>query len=475
MTGILKLEDSQEVQISLKFFEKVPLRTFTIKLPNSASHILYFPLETSENPSQASFRTLTHDSSLSLFSLPLTSPINSSQIHYISLEKLLELLTSFEYQTPEIFNTVLYGYCFFLSEKLLFQHLISRFRLTSPINLAKNEHQLFAKKMLKIIQIKVLIFLQHWFKNQKFSLILQDAHSEELFVELLYLIFNSETAGKWIKDPIYRFFDELEELAFLRNREKNRKKHTFTCFIENFLNKGLSLVRNQRKELAQCFSLFDQRNFEKIAIKELIYKRNLRKDDNRNYYRFIDSFNFLAKFTSFLLVKVAQNYARITLFENIVDFIEELIKLNNFHSSFAVFLGIRNSAILRLKPVLEGKISRNYRIKLEKLGEIFENNKNFREILMKCSLPCVPALSFFTKELSFLEEFFKIKEKNKDEEKMVDFARASKLAEIVKKIELFRTRKYEFSKKYCEEFIRDFECLPNIDEDTLYELSKLVL
>jgi len=428
----------------------------------------------SKNPTINSEETINSSDSLCL---SMNFPINSSQIHYISPEKLVELLTSFEYQNPEIFNTVLYGYYFFINEKDLFHHLISRFRLNSPLNLARNEHQLFSKKILKIIQIKVLIFLQHWFKNHKNTLIYQDFHTEELFVELLYLIFNSENAGKWLKDPIYRFFDELEELAFLRNREeKTRKSHNFTCFIDNFLVKGISLIKNKRKELAQCFCLFDEKNLQNISIKELIIKRNLRKDDNRNYYKFIDSFNFLAKFISFLLLKISQNSIRIAIFENIVDFIEELVKLNNFHSGFSAFLGIKNTVILRLKAVLETKISRNYRIKLEKLSEIFENNKNFREIIMKTSLPCVPALSFFTKELSFIDEFFKINEKNeKNEGKMVDFLKVSKLAEIVKKIELFRTCKYEFAKKYCEDFIRDFECLPNIDEDTLYELSKQIL
>ena len=397
----------------------------------------------------------------------------TSQIHYISEQKLFELLTSHEYQDSEIFNTVLYGYYFFISQKDLFKNLIERFRLNPPLNLSNGENSMFLKKILKTVQIKVLIFLQHWFRNHKNSLIISDFEVEEMFFECLFAIFNSNYCGKWLEDPISRFFDELEEVFSIRNKRHFRKNKLFTSFLENFLKKGYFLIRYKKKELAQCLCLFDQGNFEKISIFELIH-RNHRNENTLNYYKFIDSFNFLSKFITFILLSIRQNFSRIEFFEDCIDLVEELKKLNNFHSSYAIYLGFTYPAILRLNPILENKLSKNYKNKLERLTNFYEKPQIFREFQTKCVLPCVPALSFYTRELTQVEEMFKMQENNEKYEKMIDFLKISRLAGIVKKIELFRTCPYNFSKKYNEDFIRDFYYLPNIDEDTLYDMSKSI-
>ena len=442
----------------LKFFHSISIQTYDLKLASTSSEIQYVydisqvHTEDKEDETQNSY--------------PM-------QIHYISLQKLFELLTSFEYQNPEIFNTVLYGYFFFIDENSLFSGLIERFRIALPLNLSKNEGGLFKKKILKTIQLKVLIFLQHWFKNQKISLILQDPELEAMFIEALYCLFNLKQE-KWLNEPMNRFFNEIDEINVLRTRETKRKRKLLTTFMPNFVNNGIFLIKTKKKELAQCLCLFDQTNFERIAVRELII-RGKRCENNRNYYKYIDSFNFLAKFVSFLLLSFKQTYSRIEFLEDLIDLIEELKRLNNFHSSFALFLGISYPAIVRLKPVLHQKLSKNYKNKLEALTEMFDNQATFREILQKAVLPCVPALSFFTKELAMIDESFKFNKKEGSENKMVDFLKMSRQATVVKKIELYRTCRYNFPKKYNEDFIRDFDYLPNVEEELLYDLSKTIM
>lgn len=125
---------------TLKYFSSLPLQTHQIKLSNTSKEIIYL-----SNLSQ--INTQEEDPS----NLPL-------RIHYITEAKFYELVTSYEYQDTEIFNTLLYGYYFFTDEQKLFRNLIERFRLVNPLNLSKNEGLFFQRKLLKTIQIKVEIF-----------------------------------------------------------------------------------------------------------------------------------------------------------------------------------------------------------------------------------------------------------------------------------------------------------------------------
>lgn len=324
-----------------------------------------------------------------------------------------------------------------------------------------------------------MIFFQQWFKSQKPTLLFADCDIESCFVEALYCLVNSQFAGKWIEEPIFRFFDEIDEISYNRTRESLRKKKLLSSYLIDFVLKSYSLIKNRKNELSQCITLYDQSNFERIPIREML-KRNPRTDQNKNYYHFIDSFNFLSRFACFLLLNVNDNFNRRTFFEDLIDLIEELVKLNNFHSSYAIFLGISCPAITRLSTILEQKLSKNYKNKLEKLTEIFDKSYKVKDLQSKALLPCIPALSFLTKELTQIEEFFKLQDKEVQlnlftRKNMVNFLKIMRLAGVIKRIEMFRSCKYVFSKKYNEEFIRDFVHLPNIDEDSLYDMSNNIL
>ena len=126
-----------EPESTLKYFASLPLQTTAIKLSNTTKDIIYLS-------DLSQIQTQDEES--------IPPPL---QIHYITESKFYELVTSFEYQDPEIFNTLLYGYYFFTDEQRLFRNLIERFRLVNPVNLSKNEGLFFQKKVLKTIQIKV--------------------------------------------------------------------------------------------------------------------------------------------------------------------------------------------------------------------------------------------------------------------------------------------------------------------------------
>lgn len=441
--------------VSLLYFSFLPTETHIIKLPNTISEIIYFSdvEEKEENSSQ--------------------------QIHYISLPKIFELVTTHEYQSSDIFNALLYGSCFFVSEIEIFEKLIERFRVVAPINLSKNEHLFFTKKVLKVIQIKVLIFLQQWFKINKASLVFADQTIEASFVEALYCLVRSKDVGKWIEEPISHFFDEIESLAKLRSAEDKlfNRRMSVTSTLNCYVNRAYYLIRHWKKEITHCLCIYDQRNFERIGSRELAHrsKRNL---TTKNYYHFIDSFNYLSKLTSFLILYLQHSFTRIAFFEDLIDIVEDLLRLNNFHSSYSIFLGLTYSSVSRLRPVLEQKLSKNYRNKMEKLANIFDKPSVFRETQSKCLLPCVPALSFFTKDLSSIDEFFKHHEQTNEKvisgKKMINFLKMQKIANVVKKIEFYKTCKYNFGKKYNEDFIKDLNYIPNIDEDILYDLSKKI-
>jgi hypothetical protein len=87
-------------------------------------------------------------------------------------------LTSPVLENPEIFDLVLYGYHYFTDTKNLLRMLLKRFRMAPPPGMSPSEQEMFTRQTIKIVQIRVLIFLQSWLMIYREPAMLDNAANE---------------------------------------------------------------------------------------------------------------------------------------------------------------------------------------------------------------------------------------------------------------------------------------------------------
>lgn len=447
------------------------LNSFTLK------HFIDFPF-LEENAAQTDslqvvYKNLSFNSETSTETEE--NDFSERNILFIKMNKIIELLTSEVYQGSDIFDLVMYGYRFFCDEFMLLKHLLIRFE--SKVSEEDEENN----RKSKTIRIKILIFLQSWFKTYKTSLIMKNKEIEEMLIETLFLIYTShQTCPKWVEIPITRILLEMEEF---KDKNKIKKQEIYmrkeTCiFSEYLVIKAYRLIRNYRKNFVECLTLFDFKSFENINPVEILYRT---KDPKKceKYYLWVNHFNSLARFITFLILNINKTYKRISFFEDCVDLTEELLQVNNFFSSFAVYLGLRHSSIIHLKNILGERISKNYQNKLSDLSNFFDSQERVRKAHELCALPCIPMLSIYTREITVIDESFKLMSfseiKEEEQKDFINYLKIKDIAKVFKRLNEFKQCKYNFENEYEEKKVKEMECVPLMSEETLFEISDRIM
>lgn len=110
------------------------------------------------------------------------------------------------------------------------------------------------------------------------------------------------------------------------------------------------LIKWPVTEIARQLTLINFDTFSKIEPKECLNQNWNKKDGSApNVRKMIDDFNRIGFWVQTTILKgddVSRRQARIEMFIKLAD---ELFKMNNFHSCFAVLSGLNSSAIHRLR------------------------------------------------------------------------------------------------------------------------------
>ena len=147
-----------------------------------------------------------------------------------------------------------------------------------------------------------------------------------------------------------------------------------------------------------------------------------------NQDQLVDLFNRLSGWTSQQLVTSVRLRERTKAYERLVDLAGELCNLRNYQCLSAVLSGLTSSSVGRMKRTLT-EIPSATATKLKDLEWIFsleKNFKNYREIMDNCSLPCVPYLGMYQKDLFFLNDG----NPNKIND-LINFSKRTRISEVI--------------------------------------------
>jgi len=391
----------------------------------------------------------------------------------ISKRKLIEKLTHDYQQDSVISRVVLYTYKWYFDEKELFTLLLERFKTPVPLNLSPVERKSFLDSVISKIQIKILIFLKDWFKLYSFQFY-TDSKLEEMFFELLYLMFTHPDTGKWIHLPINQLLSDLENLN--QKREENVKSVLKIASLPEIFV-PLPLILSYSHLLAKQLCMVDIENFKKIKVSEFYKKawnKNSRYVDAPNLTHIAETSTKLSRLTSYLILMNKKSTIRVILFQYLIDLCEQLVRLRNYNSAFAIYLGLSSHAVQRLfptliEPTLEKEAKEVYQTKLKQLFSSSNNMEMLRAKQNETMIPAVPYLGVYLSEILFMEE---MKDYIDEEKKMLNLTKFSLLSEKIFRVLQFK-ESYGFHK--VDNIMHFLKGIPLISEDQIYQLSYSIL
>jgi len=394
------------------------------------------------------------------------------EIIYITKKKLIEKLTHDYEQNSEIFRTVLYTCRSFFTEKELFTLLLQRFKTPLPLNLSPVERKIFLDTVISKIQIKILIFLKDWFKFYCHEFFVKP-ELEEMFFEMLFLMFTHPDTGKWIYLPISQLLADLERLSDNRDKGIQPVKLKIAALPEIFV--PLPIILSYSHLLAKQLCIFDVDNFKRIKVTEFYNKNWTRENKHElapNLTYIAEMSTKLSRLTSYLILMNKKNMIRVMLFQYLIDLCDQLVRLRNFNSAFAIYLGLQTQAIQRLKELFEPNLGKEYKETLASLQNLFSANNNMENLRIRQNevmTPAVPYLGCFLGDLFFLEE----QPSYLDEQKtQLNYNKFRQMSNKIYKILTFKEL-YGFHR--VDNILTFIKGIPFISEDQIYELSYQIL
>eukprot|EP01126_Amoeba_proteus_P061928 TRINITY_DN8359_c0_g2_i1.p1 TRINITY_DN8359_c0_g2~~TRINITY_DN8359_c0_g2_i1.p1 ORF type:complete len:957 (+),score=218.03 TRINITY_DN8359_c0_g2_i1:36-2873(+) len=156
-------------------------------------------------------------------------------------------------------------------------------------------------------------------------------------------------------------------------------------------------------EVAQQITLIDHKLFFAVRAYELNEFEKADPIKTPNIFANTEFFNLLGAWIATEILKNDKLESRIVVLSFVVEVLQSLIKYNNINSSFAIELGLRASALDRLKATFLG-ISDYLRQYIQTVKQICVTDNNFqflRNYLKRQLTPGIPYLGLFTKDAVF--------------------------------------------------------------------------
>jgi len=229
-------------------------------------------------------------------------------------------------------------------------------------------------------------------------------------------------------------------------------------------------------ELARQITLMEYEYFKKIEPKECLSGAWSKKNKYLlapNIVALTDRWNNMTNYVATTIIAEDDVKMRRIYIAKFVEIAQELRKLNNFNGVTEIVSGLANASVHRLKKTWEG-MPQDVMTTLKSLQDLCnqqQSNKNMRDALKVMFPPCVPPLSMYLKDLTFIEDG------NPDliRDGLINVAKRRQISQIILRIKNYQQTPYPLE---VVPYIRDqfhsvlFKNL--MDEDALWARSQIL-
>jgi len=268
---------------------------------------------------------------------------------------------------------------------------------------------------IREIRDRMIKFIRKWMKNN-----FNDFKEYELSIEINKKIksLKKDFPGEnWSEYLSSAFKQELtlwtEDTALMSEYEgapkslltQKLRKQIETLSLEEIDIGSLGVLDFHAKEIARQLTLIDHDAFRKIPITELLKKAFEKPKLSPRVQEINNFFNNITRWVGSEIVKCTAVKDRIKRLCQFISICEYFKELQNFHGLMAIFAGLSQFAISRLKA--SWKLPSLYAAKWSELGEILNPVGNFkvlRQLQQNSEPPVVPCLSLLFHDLVLIED-----------------------------------------------------------------------
>ncbi|KAF8333499.1 ras guanine nucleotide exchange factor domain-containing protein [Cantharellus anzutake] len=386
-----------------------------------------------------------------------------------TLEALVETLTTHATRDNTFFDTFIMTFKSFTNLNELFDLLVARFEIKPPEGITPDEYEDWRVKLQAKVRIRAV--------NTIKAILSEEDVIGPNDVAILARI--RDFATKYIKEyvPMKLLINLLDNI--------NTKGHGVTKLPVSHTphaapapvvprvsgNRKLKLLDIDPLEFARQLTLKESELFMKIRAMDCLARAKDGQSDDDSIRAIISMSNKLADWVNDAVLSKDDPRKRALLIKHFILTAERCRSLNNFSTMAALVAALNSPPIRRLKRTWDVVSRRNIAV-LDDIEKTMQHGKNlaeYRNMLSKVSLPCVPFIGVYLTTLTFIQDG--MKDKLVKEGDLINFAKRLKAAAIIAEIKRYQSHPYSLSViPVIRQFIDDALTLEQTS-DYFWELS----
>lgn len=337
----------------------------------------------------------------------------------ITLPALIERITRHDEFDSDLLQSFLVTYRTFARSEEVFKLIVNRFHLEPPENLTESDLEVWTRKKLKPIRLRIINMLKTWLDSHFYHQEDWDVLSSlENFIREDIKECMPQAAEQLLKLVEKRLRDSRSVSSKISRLSIMSPSSVFADWQSTLeeppvpvLPKNLKRFRLQDidpLELARQLTLVDSIMYQQILPIELVNKAWSDKQslDAPHIKQLITYSNQLTGWIAETIVMEEDIKRRSAVVKYFILVADRLKSMNNFNSLMAVLAALNSSPVHRLKRTFD-LLSSKTRVLLEDLKLTMAPGQNFltyRQMLRSCKPPCVPFLGLYLTDLTFIED-----------------------------------------------------------------------
>ncbi|MCO5585033.1 hypothetical protein L7F22_038965 [Adiantum nelumboides] len=395
----------------------------------------------------------------------------NGQVKGATLAALMERLTMHNAFDSSFNSTFLMTYRSFTTTEILLDLLFARFRIQEPPGLTLDEHEMWIEKKQRPIRFRVFNVLKSWLESH-----FHEDEDEDHMKRIRAFALDEMAHSPAMNMPANLL------LRIIERRSGTGEQMKITMVMPASAPPPI-LPKNFRKikfldidplEMARQLTLMDSRLYNRIRPSECLGKAWSRDSGvwkAKGVRDVIGANNRVSGWVSEAILVQEDVKKRAAWVKHFVAIADRCFYLNNFSSMMAIYSGLNNASLNRLRRTWDAVNQRHLQL-FENMRGILAPTRNFtkyRETLRKLNPPCVPFLGVYLTDLTFIEDGNT--DRLRTDDRLINFSKRQMTAEKIQEIMIYQSTPYNLTpvpglQKFIEENLIEAR-----SDDELFEQS----
>eukprot|EP01133_Synstelium_polycarpum_P015331 gene15331-18170_t len=364
------------------------------------------------------------------------------QIKSATLNKLIQYLTPEREKTHDLYfmKSFLYTHQSFTTSEMLLKKLIQRYS-DHPALEGKDTARL-KQELVEPIRKRVCDVLKYWIDKCPWDF--KSGPTADKLVASL----NNFIDGALTRDGNPSVKNLRRILVQTRTAENTSTSIVYSTnppepkVPKNIFSPQLTLSHIDELEIARQLTLIEYKMFRSIPPPEFLVRVTPYGEfqysmaTSPNLISFLNRGSDVMRWVAHTVLTMDQKKLRTKMIEKYIKIMESLRQLNNFQTLYSIYLGLQHASLQSVNDIFTIR-SKEFLLEIDSLFSKSDSSKNYREILSKSSLPCIPLVHVIQEDISIVE-----KGTPSLVNVLINFVKRQNLYNIICKVEAYQLHSY---------------------------------